>query len=83
MIGIGIAAQMLLSATLGLIHGGVIGYFVAGINIVSIVIFAVGFGYYLRGEVIKDKVKKTTEELYGCRKENNVKENGKHEPKLD
>lgn len=88
MICIGIAvAQMILSAILGLIHGGVLGYFVAGINIVSILIFAVGFGYYIRGEAIKEKIKertkKTTEELYGCRNENNLKESGKHEPKLD
>lgn len=88
MICIGIAvAQMILSAILGLIHGGVLGYFVAGINVVSIFLFAMGFGYYLRGEAIKEQIKdrkkKTAEELYGCRNENYVKENGKHEPKLD
>lgn len=87
MICIGIAvAQMILSAILGLIHGGVLGYFVAGINLAGIVMLAMGFGYYIRGEAIKEKIKertkKTAEELYGLRNENNVKENGKHESEL-
>lgn len=94
MICIGIAvAQMILSAVLGLIHGGVLGYFVAGINIVSIFLFAMGFGYYLRGEAIKEGLKKKAEEQTEQRKkaphyeyenwmENKTKESGKHESEL-
>lgn len=82
MICIGIAvAQMILSAILGLIHGGVLGYFVAGINVVSILMFMMGFGYYLRGEAIK---KENAKYSYANRMDKNkAKENGKHEPELD
>lgn len=86
MICIGIAvAQMILSAILGLIHGGVLGYFIAGINIVSIFLFAMGFGYYLRGEAIKEGLKKKAEEQakqYENWMENKTKESGKHESEL-
>lgn len=40
-----VTLQMILSAILGFIHGGVLGYFVAGLNILGIMMEILGLGY--------------------------------------
>lgn len=61
--------QMILSAILGFIHGGVLGYFVAGINVISILALTAGFGY-CANDILK-KVKKEKPE-----KETDIHESG-------
>lgn len=42
-----VTVQMILSAVLGVIHGGVLGYFVTAINLFGLMMETIGFGYYL------------------------------------
>lgn len=57
-----VTVQMILSMILGCVHGGVFGYFVAGINMVGILLEAVGLGWAIHDDSIGDKKKKQGEE---------------------
>lgn len=58
-----VMVQMILSAVLGFIHGGVLGYFVGAVNIIGIFGTALGLGYYLNERKHEKENKQNEPEL--------------------